>query len=95
MEFVAPFTVRLDNHARWHMSKLKKTTAPDSDVFVSDGVSEAGDEGAVGVALDLDGSVTAGVPDGGLHPPSPPLTSRRSSRPRTNPAWRQKDFLYY
>jgi hypothetical protein len=33
-EFVAPFTVRLDNHARWHMSKLKKTTAPDSDVFV-------------------------------------------------------------
>jgi hypothetical protein len=104
MEFVAPFTVRLDNHARWHMSKLKKTTAPDSDVFVSDGESEAGDEGAFGVALDLDGSVTAGAPDGGVvalperhvaHPPSPPLPSRRSSRPRTNPAWRQKDFLYY
>ncbi len=59
------------------------------------------DEDTVGVALDLDGSVTAGVPDGGVvalperdvaHPPSPPLPSRRS---RTNPAWRQKDFLYY
>lgn len=101
IEFVAPFTVRLDNHARWHMSKLKKTAAPDNDSFVTDTVDLPDGAG------DLEDNPTAEAADGAdggvalpgqqlAHPPSPPFPSRRSSRPRTNPAWRQeKDFVFY
>ena len=83
VKFVAPFTVLLDNNARWHLSKLKSCPAPHEDTLDIPLASDVVEEELAYPAVEEAVSDSASS-----------IPPRRSTRLRTVPQW-QKDFHLY
>ncbi len=89
-KFVAPFTVLLDNNARWHLSKVKKCSAPSTCDAATEAVAVPDEAEVSGAGTDVDHTLVR-VPQ---PPSSPPPALRRSCRPKTLPSWlRDGDYI--
>jgi hypothetical protein len=91
IRFVAPFTVILDNNAKWHLSKLKRCDAPEEQ-FVEDTILEqTSDELPATVMAPPVSDDTLVFNSESASSRAQPSDPRRSSRNRVSPSW-HKDY---
>lgn len=101
VQFVAPFTVRLDDGRKWHCSKLRPCAPPDDtgdDVIDDDGQDTAAEQGQSEASATGVSAPTSSLSDAAVQPPTSVASSastipRRSSRLKTVPGW-HRDFVF-